>query len=245
MSDALKKRLFDLLVGVPLVVLTLPLVAVGAVASALSLRAWPFFTQRRVGLGGREFTVLKIRSLPVATPGYADKYAIQHVETTRVGRALRATHLDELPQLWLVLTGAMSLVGPRPEMQALAARFAPGFAEARALVRPGCTGLWQVSEAVGGLIREAPQYDLFYLRHWSVRLDGWIVWRTLLGALPGERLISLDDVPRWALGTGVSGLERSPAPPIPSPPTPPVPAPVPSRLAPSPVLEETARRIGA
>ena len=158
-----KKRIFDLAIALPAVVLTLPLIVVLAVGSAISFRAWPFFTQTRLGHHGKEFRFVKIRSLPASAPAPADKYELQAVQNTRFGRFLRTWHLDELPQLWLVVWGTMSLVGPRPEMPSLAATFDPDFVAERMTVKPGCTGLWQISDASGGLIGENPSYDRLYV----------------------------------------------------------------------------------
>lgn len=186
------KRAFDLMAGVVLSILTAPIVALLAVGSAVSFRAWPLFVQERLGRDGRSFRFVKLRSLPVATRPDEDKYALAEVTTTRWGRFIRSTHLDELPQCWLVVTGRMSLIGPRPEMPTLAATFDPVFVEERLAVRPGITGPWQVSTAVSGLIGEAPEYDRFYLAHAGPRLDAWISLRTLGGfvglpPLPLER----------------------------------------------------------
>lgn len=166
---------------------------------AISLRTWqPFFFQQRTGRAGRSFTVAKLRTLPVGTPANADKYTIASVTTTRLGRFLRRTHLDELPQLLLVPGGSMSLIGPRPEMPSLLERFDPEFVAARSSVRPGCSGLWQVSRDADKLIGEAPEYDLLYVAHPSLRLDLWILWRTLL-TLAGRPRITYPDIPTWAL----------------------------------------------
>jgi lipopolysaccharide/colanic/teichoic acid biosynthesis glycosyltransferase len=198
------KRAFDVVVGTLLAVVTIPIVVVMAIGSAWSFRAWPFFTQPRVGRRGRTFTFVKVRSLPVSTPPAADKYALQHVSTNRFGRLLRNTHLDELPQLWLVVAGKMSLVGPRPEMPKLAKSFDPAFAHLRQRVRPGCTGLWQLSSDASGLIHESPKYDRFYLSYQTWRMDLWVLVRTVWRML-GARPVDLDDVPRWTLAKRVAG----------------------------------------
>ena len=199
------KRVIDLVVGVPLALLVLPLIVVLAVGSAITLRAWPLFVQRRVGRGGREFPFVKLRTLPTTVPTAADKYHLQDVRIPAFCRVLRAKHLDELPQLLLVPVGWMSLVGPRPEMPDILERYPRELAADRSCVRPGCTGLWQVSTSVSKLIYEAPEYDLAYVREGSLRLDLWILARTLRLYLPRARYIELSDIPRWTEGRGFVG----------------------------------------
>lgn len=198
------KRASDLLIASVLLVVTLPIVVVAAVGSAIALRAWPFFVQERVGLDGRSFRFVKIRTLPVETPTYLLKNELHIDELPRFTRALRLLHLDELPQLFLVLIGRMSLVGPRPEMVEFHERLDLGFALERTAVRPGCTGLWQIGAACTGLIGDAPEYDRFYLRHQSLRLDAWILWRTTRMMLRFGPLVTLDDVPEWAAPSAVA-----------------------------------------
>src|SRR5262249_30356203 len=112
-------RAFDLLVGIPLAVVVTPVILGLALVSAVSLRTWPVFVQQRIGRNGRHFWFLKIRSLPKDAPRTADKYELQNVSTTAFGNFIRLRHLDELPQLYHVVAGRMSIVGPRPEMPAL------------------------------------------------------------------------------------------------------------------------------
>jgi lipopolysaccharide/colanic/teichoic acid biosynthesis glycosyltransferase len=191
------KRAFGLLAGVALSIVTAPAIVLLAVGSAVSFRAWPLFVQKRLGRGGRPFNFVKLRSLPIDTPADADKYTIATTTTTRWGSFLRGSHLDELPQCWLVLTGRMSLVGPRPEMPALAATFDASFMEERLAVRPGITGPWQVSTACSGLIGEAPEFDRLYLAHAGPRLDAWVLLRTA-GVLIGRRALPFERFPGWA-----------------------------------------------
>ncbi len=205
MITVVGKRVTDFVVGVPLALLVLPFLVVLAVGSAVTLRAWPLFIQRRVGRGGREFPFLKLRTLPTTVPPAADKYHLRDVRIPAFCRFLRHSHLDELPQLLLVPVGWMSLVGPRPEMPEILARYPSELAAARSCVRPGCTGLWQVSTSVSHLIYEAPEYDLSYVREGSLRLDLWILARTLRLYLPRARYIELSDIPRWAEGRGFVG----------------------------------------
>ncbi len=174
-----RKRLFDLAIAVPAAVLTLP-VALGLGAlSMVRYRQSPLFTQPRLGHGGKAFRFWKIRTLPRVAPEAADKYQLAALDLPKFARVVRYRHLDEFPQLWLVITGKMSLVGPRPEMPTLSASFDQGFVAERLTVKPGCTGLWQVSTSARHLIGEAPEFDLHYVRNWTLRLDMWIAYRTI------------------------------------------------------------------
>lgn len=189
------KRIFDITVGTLLALLALPVIVFCAIGVALALRTSPFFAQRRVGRKGETFTFIKLRTLPKHAPKYADKYAISAMQVPWFPSLLRRLHLDELPQLFLVVLGKMSLVGPRPEMPMLHERMPEHFADLRTGVRPGCTGLWQIGAHADGLISEAPAYDQYYLDHQSLRLDLWILARTV-GLMAGRGpIIDLRDVP--------------------------------------------------
>ena len=192
------KRTFDLVVGGLVALVALPVIGLCALVGLLVWRANPFFVQDRIGHHGQPYRVFKLRSLPPQVPAYADKYALQSVEIPPYGRLLRRLHLDELPQVLHVLSGRMSLVGPRPEMAFLHEQMDEDFARERVTARPGVTGLWQISEAVSGLILEAPEYDRAYLAHQTLRMDAWILWRTALKPL-GAAHITLADVPAWVL----------------------------------------------
>lgn len=206
-SARLAKRIVDLALGIVMSVLTLPVVVVGVLLAAASFRAWPFFVQVRVGRWGRPIRVVKIRSLPVDAPRAADKYQLAEVHNTGIGRWLRRLHIDELPQLWLVVAGSMSLVGPRPEMPHLAERFSDAQRAARASFRPGCVGLWQTSVHNGGLMSEHPEYDLVYERSCSVALDLYLLFAAVRMVCRGQRL-QLADVQRRLLHTQAEAPER-------------------------------------
>ena len=157
------KRVFDLAVAIILLVITLPVLVLSALGSAISLRAWPFFTQERVGHSGERFRFLKVRTLPAVVPRYVDKHQLDLARVPAFCRLLRRLHLDELPQLFLVIRGRMSLVGPRPEMAHLHDGLPEDFQRLRTSVRPGCTGLWQISDSCTDLIGMSPEYDRYYL----------------------------------------------------------------------------------
>jgi lipopolysaccharide/colanic/teichoic acid biosynthesis glycosyltransferase len=193
------KRAFDLVVGVPLCVLAVPVVAVLALALLVRHRTWPFFVHERIGTAGRLVRVPKLRTLAPDHDPYADKTSVTLQPPSRLAGRLRHSHLDELPQLLLVPIGRLSLVGPRPRMVAEAAGCDDvEFDGLRTSVPQGCTGLWQISVARTARVSDHPEYDRFYLGQRTARLDGWILWRTAIQML-GARQIQLTDVPRWAL----------------------------------------------
>jgi len=197
----LRKRLFDLSVAVPTAIVTLPISAAIAAGCALSYRQQPLFNQPRLGHGGKVFKFWKVRTLPRIAPDTADKYQLQSLTLAPFAAKVRYRHLDELPQLWHVIAGHMSLVGPRPEMPILSASFDQRFVAERLTVKPGCTGLWQISTSARKLIGENPEFDLHYVRNWTLRLDLWIVLRTLPAMLRGREIDGLAEIPAW---TGAS-----------------------------------------
>jgi lipopolysaccharide/colanic/teichoic acid biosynthesis glycosyltransferase len=191
------KRLIDLVFGLILSVMAAPFVVVFAIGAALSLREWPFFIQQRVGKDGKLFSLPKIRTLPRHTPPYASKTEID-VHVARFTSFLRRRHLDELPQLFLVPLGKLSLVGPRPKMPDQCEPAHPHHAAQRVLVPQGCTGLWQVGRHAHLRVVDSPEYDLFYVRNGSLRLDFWIMWRTLVQFFGFADPCGLESVPEWA-----------------------------------------------
>ena len=203
------KRAFDLLAGGVLLLLASPLIVALAVALAVDLRAWPFFLQERIGEGGAAIRFLKLRTLPPDAPAYALKHDFE-MSLSRFRAFLRSRHLDELPQLVHVLTGELSLVGPRPRMPDAHEPVDPFYARRRVTVPQGCTGLWQIGAATDLLPSESPQYDLFYVEHTSLRLDLWILARTALQLVGLAAPVRLDDVPAWALRRAPADVYRLP-----------------------------------
>ena len=178
------KRLFDLLACLALLPVAVPIIVMAGAAIRLTMGSPVLFTQARVGLGGRVFDIVKLRTMcpdPAAGGGVAT--AIGDSRITPLGGWLRRFHVDELPQLWNVLVGDMSLVGPRPEQPGLAEAYAvqvPAFAY-RQLVRPGITGWAQVRAGYAADLAETRvklRYDLFYLKNFSFGLDVQILART-------------------------------------------------------------------
>ncbi len=151
------------------------------------------FVQTRIGKDGHPFRMWKFRTMRVgaetewAAPGADDvlSYRFQDHHDWRItpaGRFLRRTSLDELPQLWNVLNGSMSLVGPRPEIPEMVALY-PEYAHARHQVKPGITGLAQVMGRGDLSVEETLDWDLWYCQHWTLGLDLKILWRTAASVL--------------------------------------------------------------
>jgi len=179
------KRVFDAVVSAGALMLLAPLFAVIGAAIRLDTRGPVFFRQKRVGMNGSVFEIYKFRSMRTD----ADPYAVNPLDpndsrVTRVGRFLRKTSLDELPQLINVLKGDMSLVGPRPEMPFIVETYNEIHRE-RLKVLPGITGLWQLSGDRKLAIHENMDYDLYYIRNMSFSLDVAILLETLLFAFRG------------------------------------------------------------
>jgi N-acetylglucosaminyldiphosphoundecaprenol N-acetyl-beta-D-mannosaminyltransferase len=176
-------RLLDVLVGLPLALVAAPIVGALLVASFVQFRASPLFVQPRVGRHGRIIRIAKVRTLHPSTAPDLDKVDLPTEAIPRWSRFIRDKHLDELPQLWSVLAGTMSLVGPRPELPRLLDRYEGEVLARRHEVRPGLTGLWQVSSDVVRPIYAAPEHDLRYVATRSLRLDLQILWVTFAGLL--------------------------------------------------------------
>jgi len=179
------KQIFDIGAAIVLLLFTLPLWAVLAALIRLDSKGPALFSQMRVGRGGRPFELYKFRTMCVEAPKYGLHPAnADDPRVTRVGRWLRRTSLDELPQLINVLKGDMSLVGPRPEMPFIVARYNDHHRQ-RLQVIPGLTGLWQLSADRAFLIHENIQYDLYYIRNRNFFMDLAILLHTAVFAMKG------------------------------------------------------------
>lgn len=138
-----------------------------------------FFVHRRVGKNGRLFRLFKLRTLhPDTNPYKPSARSENDLLVTTAGRSLRRHRLDELPQLFSVLTGRMSLVGPRPELPNVVASY-KSIHKKRLLIKPGITGLWQIMGNHNISMREGVKYDLYYLRRGSLWLDIKILVMTI------------------------------------------------------------------
>ncbi len=179
-------RGLDLAGALALLVFTLPVLLLAALAIKLDSPGPVFYRQERVGRGGRAFMMVKFRSMAVdAEAGGAPRWASQHdPRVTRVGRFLRLTRIDEVPQVLNVLRGDMALVGPRPERPAFVERLGqviPHYHD-RACVKPGITGWAQVNHPYGASVEDARAklaYDLHYVQRRGLRLDLRILLATV------------------------------------------------------------------
>jgi lipopolysaccharide/colanic/teichoic acid biosynthesis glycosyltransferase len=178
------KRAFDVVVSSAALVVLAPLIAVVALAVRINLGAPVLFRQQRPGRHGRPFTLLKFRSMRDARDA-GGRVLPDGDRLTPFGRALRRTSLDELPELVNVLRGEMSLVGPRPLLMQYLPRYTPRQAR-RHEVRPGITGLAQVSGRNALSWEERFELDVWYVDHQSLRLDLAILARTAMKVLVGD-----------------------------------------------------------
>jgi exopolysaccharide biosynthesis polyprenyl glycosylphosphotransferase len=181
----LSKRICDFGGSVALLILSSPLFLVLSILIKLDSRGPALFRQERVGLNGSRFRMFKFRTMYEDSPAYAySPKASDDDRITKVGRFLRRTSLDELPQLLNVLTGNMSLVGPRPEMPFIVQTYSDRHFQ-RLRVKPGITGLWQLSGDRAYLIHENIEYDLYYIQHRNFFMDLAILLHTSIFAMRG------------------------------------------------------------
>ncbi len=188
------KRFADIVSSLALILIALPFAIVIALAIVLETRGPILFKQSRIGQNNRRFSLWKFRSMAADSERLLESYLAEHPDlreewdathklkddprVTRVGRLLRRRSLDELPQLWNVLRGDMSLIGPRPIVDAEIPKFGRAFA-LYLKVKPGLTGLWQVSGRSDTSYRRRVELDSQYIRGWSLWLDLKIVWKTV------------------------------------------------------------------
>ncbi|MFF4470356.1 sugar transferase [Streptomyces sp. NPDC001599] len=191
------KAVVDRLGAAILLTVFAPLMLFVALLVLVDSRGGAFYRQRRVGKDGREFTILKFRTMVAGADGARAALADRNEgagllfklrrdpRVTRVGAVLRRYSVDELPQLFNVLTGSMSLVGPRPPLPEESAAYGPDIRR-RLLVKPGLTGLWQISGRSDLPWEEAVRLDLRYVEDWSLALDTVILWKTLRAVVHGQ-----------------------------------------------------------
>ena len=203
------KRLFDIVCSILGLILGAPLLVLAALAIRLTSPGPIFYRQTRAGRFGRKFQMVKLRTMRVDAEKNGVQWSGQNdPRVTLVGRFLRRYRIDEIPQLWQVLAGHLSFVGPRPErpeMIQLLATEIPYYQE-RAMVQPGITGWAQVSYPYGASVTDARrklEYDLYYMKHMSIFLDVFILLDTvrivlLGGAVPATRpLAEVETLQEW------------------------------------------------
>jgi Undecaprenyl-phosphate galactose phosphotransferase WbaP len=194
------KRMMDQAIATPLFIASIPVMAAAAMWIKLTSRGPAFHCQMREGIDGQRIAVWKLRTMHVNGERLLEPWFEEHpedrVEWARyfklrkdprvlpwIGKLLRRTSLDELPQLWSVLKGEMSLVGPRPFPDYHLKQFPAEFRALRTRVLPGLTGMWQVSARSEGDVEVQEALDTFYIRNWSPWLDLYILARTVAAVL--------------------------------------------------------------
>ncbi len=185
------KRCGDVILSALALIILSPLFLVLAVLVKCDSPGPVFFTQRRVGRGCRLFTIYKFRSMASDTPKDAPTHLLQNPDThiTRMGRFLRRTSLDELPQLWNIFKGDMSIIGPRPALwnqdDLVAARALSGAND----LLPGLTGYAQVNGRDELPIHQKAEFDGYYAKHISFRVDAQIFCQTVRGVFRGSGIM--------------------------------------------------------
>jgi Undecaprenyl-phosphate galactose phosphotransferase WbaP len=199
-GSQITKRLIDLVLCLLLSVVLLPFIALISILIALESKGRILYSQRRVGHNGRVFDIWKFRTMVNDasavlqryldnSPELREEWAKNHKlrddpRVTRIGALLRKTSLDELPQLWNVIRGDMSLVGPRPIVNEEIAKYKESY-WVYTKVNPGLTGLWQVSGRNLTTYTERVAYDSYYVQNWSVWLDIYLLAKTVVVVLTG------------------------------------------------------------
>ena len=199
-GNRVAKLTLDTLLLVPALLLGLPLIGLAALAVMIASPGNPFYAQEREGLGGRTIRVWKLRTMHRHADAVLERHLAENPEARAewekhfklshdpriipgVGHLLRKTSLDELPQVFNVLRGEMSFVGPRPFPRYHLDAFGDDFRSLRAMVRPGITGLWQVTARSDGDLRVQEETDTYYIRNWSFWIDVYVLARTPLAVL--------------------------------------------------------------
>ena len=187
------RRAIDILLSAVVLILTAPLQLAAMVAIRLESAGPAIYRQRRAGLGGAEFDVLKLRTMVDGAEHRGAGLAVDANDPriTRVGGFLRRTSLDELPNLLNVLRGEMSLIGPRPTLPVQVEQYTPR-QRGRLAIKPGITGWAQVNGRASLPWDERIELDLFYIEHRSLSIDLEILWRTVAMVLGGSGLYKGD-----------------------------------------------------
>lgn len=180
------KRLIDIIFSIVALLFFAPVWIIIIILIRLDSRGQAIFRHERIGKDGKTFTLHKFRTMfeGVKTQEFAP-LSLDDKRITRVGKFLRKTSLDEVPQFWNVLMGQMSLVGPRPEMGFIVKKYS-NVQRSRLLVKPGITGLWQIHGRKDLPLHENAEYDFFYIKHQSLLLDLIILLKTISVVISGK-----------------------------------------------------------
>lgn len=183
------KRVCDIAISLMALVVLLPVILLFALIVMIETPGSPFFLQERLGQSGRAFTIMKLRSMYSDAEKNGAQWAVKNdSRVTKVGKLIRQTRIDELPQLWNVLKGDMSIVGPRPERAVFIEEFQktlPAFSQ-RLAVKPGLTGWAQINGGYELTPAEKLELDLYYIQHTNIRFDVKIMIKTLRVIVTGD-----------------------------------------------------------
>ena len=183
------KRIIGLLISIPSLLLIIPIFLIACIFIVIESSGNPIYIQERIGLNGQSFSIYKLRSMYQDAEKNGHKWASKNdTRITKVGRFIRKTRIDELPQIINVIKGEMSIIGPRPERPEFINEFLkdiPNFNE-RLAVRPGITGWAQVNGGYELTPKDKLVYDLFYINHESIKLDFLILLKTIKVMVTGN-----------------------------------------------------------
>jgi exopolysaccharide biosynthesis polyprenyl glycosylphosphotransferase len=183
------KRIFEIIFSIVLLLFTLPVLVLTIIAIKWESPGPIFYRQERVGINGKRFSVIKFRSMRTDAEKNGPQWAVKNdPRVTQVGKFIRKSRIDELPQIINVLRGDMSLIGPRPERPMFTEQFAkeiPGFKK-RLSVKPGLTGWAQVNGGYEATPAEKFALDMYYIKHQSFRFDLEILFRTIWVVFSGS-----------------------------------------------------------
>lgn len=186
---SLCKRIFDIVISFMALMVLLPVILLFALIVMIETPGSPFFLQERLGKNGRPFTIMKLRSMYSDAEKNGAQWAVKNdSRVTKVGKLIRQTRIDELPQLWNVLKGDMSIVGPRPERAVFIEEFqktVPAFSQ-RLAVKPGLTGWAQINGGYELTPAEKLELDLYYIHHTNIQFDVKIMIKTLRVIVTGD-----------------------------------------------------------
>lgn len=183
------KRFLDILIGGVGLILTFPIILITCILVRIESPGHPIYKQKRVGLGNKEFYIYKIRSMVSNAEASGAKWAVKNdARVTKIGKFIRMTRIDELPQFLNILRGDMTIIGPRPEREVFYKEFEkviPNFRD-RLAIKPGLTGYAQVNGGYDISPKEKLDLDIYYIKNVSLKLDIKIVFKTALIVVSGH-----------------------------------------------------------